>query len=70
MPVGLSGTIRDQDVLLLEDGGYPANPFRNDPGRKRSCRPGNHWLMCTTFAGGNPLKEVDEAMEYAPIFSE
>ena len=27
-------------------------------------------LMCTTFAGGNPLKYVDEAWEYAPMFSE
>ncbi len=27
-------------------------------------------LICTTFAGGNPLKYVDEAWEYAPMFSE
>jgi len=29
-----------------------------------------HLLICTTFAGGKPLKYVDEAWEYAPIFSE
>ena len=27
-------------------------------------------LMCTTFAGGNPLKNVDDAIVYAPMFSE
>ncbi len=29
----------------------------------------NYWFMCTTFAGGKPLKYVADAMLYAPMFS-
>jgi hypothetical protein len=29
-----------------------------------------HRFICTTFAGGNPLKYVEDAWEYAPMFSE
>ncbi len=36
----------------------------------RECTKKDYLLICTTFAGGNPLKCVDEAWEYAPMFSE
>ena len=29
----------------------------------------NYSFTCTTFAGGNPLKYVADALPYAPIFS-
>jgi hypothetical protein len=37
-----------------------------DPGKSKK----SYLLICTTFAGGKPLKKVDDAWEYAPIFSE
>ena len=30
----------------------------------------DHSFTCTTFAGGNPLNHVAEALLYAPMFSE
>ena len=29
----------------------------------------SYWFTCTTLAGGKPLNQVAEALEYAPMFS-
>lgn len=63
---GRTQTRPEIPVVFLGDIHQPhEKPGKNPPLKKK-----DYLLMCTTFAGGNPLKYVDEAWEYAPIFIE
>jgi hypothetical protein len=61
------GIVTETVMVLMFNPGKGSQQ-RMTPAQKRIEK--NYLLICTTFAGGNPLKYVDEAWEYAPIFSE
>ncbi len=51
------------NILAFLEDAVPDNPSFAFPTPGIQVLKNIHWLICTTFAGGNPLKWVEEAME-------